>query len=132
MSSDGELFVLHDDDAKRLFNRPDVTNVEDLTIAELQAMPYDMTDGGAAAYHRLQIEGREKLSISGVEDVVRFDESCIVTTTSAGTLIITGEELHIGKLSLDGGEMQVDGRIDAVTYEDTEVRQGSFLSRLFG
>ena len=95
-------------------------------------MPYDMPDGGAAAYHRLQIEGREKLSISGVEDVVRFDESCIVTTTSAGTLIITGEELHIGKLSLDGGEMQVDGRIDAVTYEDTEVRQGSFLSRLFG
>lgn len=95
-------------------------------------MPYDMTDGGVTAYHRLQIEGREKLSISGVEDVVRFDESCIVTTTSAGTLIITGEELHIGKLSLDGGEMQVDGRIDAVTYEDTEVRQGSFLSRLFG
>ena len=47
MSSDGELFVLHDDDAKRLFNRPDVTNVEDLTIAELQAMPYDMTDASA-------------------------------------------------------------------------------------
>ena len=92
-------------------------------------MSYDMTDGGVAAYHRLQLEGREKLSVSGV---VRFDENCIVTTTSAGTLIITGEELHIGKLSLDGGEMQVDGRIDAVTYEDTEVRQGSFLSRLFG
>ena len=95
-------------------------------------MSYDMTDGGVAAYHRLQLEGREKLSVSGVEDVVRFDENCIVPTTSAGTLIITGEELHIGKLSLDGGEMQVDGRIDAVTYEDTEVRQGSFLSRLFG
>ena len=47
MSGDGELFVLHDDDAKRLFNRPDVTNVEDLTIAELQAMPYDMTDASA-------------------------------------------------------------------------------------
>lgn len=47
MSSDGVLFVLHDDDAKRLFNRPDVTNVEDLTIAELQAMPYDMTDASA-------------------------------------------------------------------------------------
>ena len=59
-------------------------------------MSYDMTDGGVAAYHRLQLEGREKLSVSGVEDVVRFDENCIVTTTSAGTLIITGEELHIG------------------------------------
>ena len=66
-------------------------------------MSYDMTDGGVAAYHRLQLEGREKLSVSGVEDVVRFDENCIVTTTSAGTLIITGEELHIGKLSLEGG-----------------------------
>ena len=82
--------------------------------------------------HRLELMDRAHLTVSGVEDVVRFDENCIVTTTSAGTLIITGEELHIGKLSLDGGEMQVDGRIDAVTYEDTEVRQGSFLSRLFG
>ena len=95
-------------------------------------MSYDMTDGGVAAYHRLQLEGREKLSVSGVEDVERFDESGVIMTTSAGTLIVTGEDLHIGKLSLDGGEMQVDGRIDAVTYEDTEVRQGSFLSRLFG
>ena len=43
-------------------------------------MSYDMTDGGGAAYHRLQLEGREKLSVSGVEDVVRFDENCIVTT----------------------------------------------------
>ena len=95
-------------------------------------MSYDMTDGGVAAYHRLQLEGREKLSVSGVEDVVRFDENCIVTTTSAGTLIITGEELHIGKLSLDGGEMQVDGRIDAVTYEDAPVQSGGFFARLFG
>ena len=95
-------------------------------------MPYDMTDGGAAAYHRLQLEGREKLSVSGVEDVVRFDENCIVTTTSAGTLIITGEELHIGKLSLEGGELYVDGRITSISYEDTPNRQGGFFSRLFG
>ena len=95
-------------------------------------MPYDMTDGGAAAYHRLQLEGREKLSVSGVEDVVRFDENCIVTTTSAGTLIITGEELHIGKLSLDGGELHVDGRIDSVAYEEGGREQGGFLRRLFG
>ena len=70
-------------------------------------MSYDMTDGGVAAYHRLQLEGREKLSVSGVEDVVRFDENCIVTTTSAGTLIITGSNLHIGKLSLEGGELRI-------------------------
>ena len=86
----------------------------------------------SAAEHRLELVGREWLTVSGVEDVDRFDETGIVMSTSAGTLVVTGEDLHIGKLSLDGGEMQVDGRIDAVTYEDTEVRQGSFLSRLFG
>ena len=82
--------------------------------------------------HHLELQGRERLTVTGVEDVERFDETGIVMSTCAGTLVVTGEGLHIGKLSLDGGEMQVDGHIDAVTYEDTEVRQGSFLSRLFG
>ena len=93
-------------------------------------MAYEMT--GGAGMHRLALEGREKLTVAGVEDVERFDDQYIVLRTGAGTLVVSGEGLHIGKLSLDGGEMQVDGRIDAVTYEDTEVRQGSFLSRLFG
>ena len=93
-------------------------------------MAYDITD--PAAVHRLQLEGREKLTVAGVEDVERFDDQCIVLRTGAGTLVVSGEGLHIGKLSLDGGEMQVDGRIDALSYEDTEARQGSFLSRLFG
>ena len=63
----------------------------------------------------------------------RFDDSCIVLATCVGTMIISGEELHIGKLSLDGGELHVDGEIDAVTYEDAPAAQrGSLLSRLFG
>ena len=63
-------------------------------------MPYDITDGGQV--HRLQLDGREKLTMSGVEDVERFDDTCIVLTTCAGTLVVSGEALHIGKLSLDG------------------------------
>lgn len=73
-------------------------------------MPYDITDPAAA--HRLQLEGRR---------------------TGAGVLVVSGESLHIGKLSLDGGELHVDGRIDALTYEDApEVRGGGLFSRLFG
>jgi len=64
--------------------------------------------------------------------VERFDETGIVMSTSAGTLVITGEDLHIGKLSLDGGELHVDGRIDSVTYEDDAQGRRGFLSRLLG
>jgi sporulation protein YabP len=84
------------------------------------------------AAHRLELDGRERLSVSGVEDVERFDETEIVMSTAAGTLLVTGENLHIGKLSLDGGELQVDGRIDSVSYEDSAQETGGLLHRLFG
>ena len=86
----------------------------------------------AAAAHRLELDGRESLTVSGVEDVERFDETGIVMSTAAGTLVVTGEDLHIGKLSLDGGELHVDGRIDSLTYEDQGSGRGGFLGRLFG
>ena len=85
-----------------------------------------------AAVHRLELVGRERLVVSGVEDVDRFDETGIVMSTAAGTLVVTGEDLHIGKLSLDGGELHVDGRIGSVTYEDEGQSRGGFFSRLFG
>jgi len=86
----------------------------------------------SAAEHRLELMGREHLTVSGVEDVERFDETGIVMSTSVGTLVISGEELHIGKLSLDGGELHVDGRIDSVSYEDEGRGRSGFFSRLFG
>ena len=82
--------------------------------------------------HRLELSGREHLTVSGVEDVERFDETGIVMSTSVGTLVITGENLHIGKLSLDGGELHVDGRIDSMSYEDDSQSRSGFFSRLFG
>ena len=81
--------------------------------------------------HRLELEGREKLTVSGVEDVERFDETSIIMSTCVGTMVVTGENLHIGKLSLDGGELHVDGRIDTVSYEDASGDQSGFFRRLF-
>ena len=95
-------------------------------------MMNDRNNMVSAAEHRLELVGWERLTVSGVEDVDRFDETGIVMSTSAGTLVVTGEDLHIGKLSLDGGELHVDGRIDSVTYEDEGRSQGGFFSRLFG
>ena len=82
--------------------------------------------------HRLELTGREQLTVSGVEDVERFDETGIVMSTGAGVLVVTGENLHIGKLSLDGGELHVDGRIDSISYEEVGTGRGGFFQRLFG
>ena len=93
-------------------------------------MPYeDMS----AAQHRLELDGRERLVVSGVEEVERFDEEEIVMNTTAGTLVVGGTGLHIGKLNLGGGELHVDGTIHTLLYEDTlPARQGGLLRRLFG
>lgn len=82
--------------------------------------------------HRVELDGRGHLLVSGVEDVERFDETGIVMTTCAGTLIVTGEELHIGQLSLDGGELRVDGRVDSLSYEESAAGRGGLLRRLLG
>ncbi len=84
------------------------------------------------AHHQLTLDGREKLTVSGVEDVERFDENMIVMSTAAGTLVVSGENLHIGKLTLDGGELHVDGQIDAISYEDQHYGKGRLFGRLFG
>ena len=84
------------------------------------------------AAHRLELIGREHLVISGVEDVERFDELSVVMHTVAGVLVVSGEDLHIGKLSLDGGELLVEGHIDGLNFEDAPARKGSFFSRLMG
>lgn len=95
-------------------------------------MSYDSAAYTApASAHRVELDGREHLIVSGVDDVDRFDENEIVMTTAAGVLIVTGESLHIGKLSLDGGELHVDGRIDSLTYEES-VSGGGLLRRLLG
>lgn len=88
-------------------------------------------DGGLGAPHHIMMEERSSLTVSGVSDVERFDENEIVMSTSKGTLVVTGEGLHIEKLSLDGGDLKVEGDIDALTYEDSRrERGGSLLSRL--
>lgn len=62
----------------------------------------------------------------------RFDESAIVLTTALGTLEIQGEDLHIEKLSLDGGDLRVEGTVSALIYETDERPRGGLLSRLLG
>ena len=95
-------------------------------------MPYEENRPRAEAAHHIILEEREQLSVSGVEEVESFDENTIVMLTNRGTLIVRGEELHIEKLSLDGGDLKVEGTIDSLTYEDRGGdRAGGLFARLF-
>ena len=83
--------------------------------------------------HHIILEEREQLSVSGVEDVESFDESTILLHTAQGALEIQGEGLHIEKLSLDGGDLRVEGRVNALIYEVGDGhRSGGFFARLLG
>ncbi|NLO47509.1 MAG: sporulation protein YabP [Clostridiales bacterium] len=79
----------------------------------------------------IALNARRKLTVTGVEDVESFDENTIVLYTTGGLLIVRGQGLHIEKLSIDGGELSVEGTVDSMSYEEESGKQGGFWARLF-
>ena len=69
------------------------------------------------AVHKLVLELRKKVTLTGVNDVCSFHENEVVLKTDSGVLVITGENLHVGKLVLEEGCVDVQGRIDMLSYE---------------
>ena len=79
--------------------------------------------------HGLRQEGRERLSVTGVLDVSGFDESTVLLETGLGELCVRGEGLHIERIDLEAGALELRGKIRELSYD--EVARGGFLSRLF-
>ena len=95
-------------------------------------MPFDEKNPSPAPTHRITLDQRRRLTVSGVEEVESFDENTIVMDTAQGMLIVRGEGLHIEKLSLDGGDLKVEGMVESLTYEEDRRGRGGFFSRLLG
>lgn len=91
----------------------------------------DKTDLALAVSHRLVLEGRDRLSVTGVLDVGRFDEMAAVLETGRGSLILRGENLHVEALDLEAGEVRLTGQVNSLSYEENAETRESFLSRLF-
>lgn len=70
----------------------------------------------ARIIHNVIIEGREKMSISGVTEVGNFDEGRVTLETGMGTLALTGERLHVNKLSVETGDVEITGLITSCSY----------------
>lgn len=84
--------------------------------------------------HKIAMTNRAEAGFTGIRDVISFDENQIVLDTDMGLLTIKGKELHVSRLTVEKGEMDIEGAIDCLSYSSNEAfrRQGeSLISRLF-
>ncbi len=84
--------------------------------------------------HKLVINNRQTSMVTGVLDVLAFDLNEILLETEQGMLMVKGSDLHVNRLSLEKGEVDLTGNIDSVAYSDVQAKMqqtGNFLSKLF-
>ena len=81
--------------------------------------------------HRLTLNERRQLSMTGVSEVVSFDDTAVVLRTELGMLVIQGKDLQLKTLSVEGGQVAVDGSVSSLHYEEPRTG-GSWLRRLMG
>ena len=70
--------------------------------------------------HACRLENRSAASLTGVREVVSFDENQVVVDTDMGLLTIKGKELHVSRLTVEKGELEVDGQVDSLAYSSNE------------
>ena len=81
--------------------------------------------------HNVIIDARRKISLSGIKDVLSFDDETAVLVTVMGKMTVKGENLRIVSFDNESGSLTADGKIHAVVYMSDEERQGGFFSKLF-
>ncbi len=89
----------------------------------------------STAIQNVILENREKLTISGVLDVLSFDDQIVIVETELGLLTVKGENLRINKLSLDTTEVIVEGTISSLSYSEKNLDKksggGSLIGKIF-
>ncbi|CDB24313.1 sporulation protein YabP [Clostridium sp. CAG:557] len=81
--------------------------------------------------HNLILKERKSLNISGVLDVDSFDDNAVVAYTDLGELTIKGSNLHINKINLDSGDLELDGEVYSLEYAEDRPAERGFFSKLF-
>ena len=81
--------------------------------------------------HTVTMDNRERVSVTGVEDVPSFNENEVVMTTQAGVLTMFGQNMHIARLSLDEGQLVVEGLIFGMDYADHQPEKVGLFTKLF-
>ena len=71
--------------------------------------------------HKLSLTNRGALALNGVVDVISFDLNEVLVETEAGMLMIKGKDLHVNKLNLEKGEVDIEGMIDVLSYSQVPI-----------
>ena len=79
--------------------------------------------------HKLTLNGRSQLTMTGVTEVVSFDEGAVILRTDLGTLVVQGQQLQLKTLSTDGGQVAVEGTVSSLLYEEDRPK-GGWMRRL--
>ena len=90
-----------------------------------------MGEDRIALPHKLTLNERRQLSMTGVSEVVSFDDTPVILHTELGTLTVQGKDLQLKTLSSEGGQVAVEGTVSALIYEEPRSR-GNWVGRLFG
>ena len=84
--------------------------------------------------HKLVINNRKTSMVTGVLDVLAFDLNEVLLETEQGMLMVKGKDLHVNRLSLEKGEVDLAGQIDSVSYSDVHhstKKNDSLFMKLF-
>ena len=95
---------------------------------------YNKTAQKKDVVQNIILENRNKLSISGVNDVLSFDDQIVILETDLGMLTVKGDDLRINKLSIDTSEVVVEGNIYNLRYSEKQAHKstgGSLLGKIF-
>jgi len=82
--------------------------------------------------HQISLKNRESMEVSGVTDVISFDERSVILNTVCGNMAVDGTALHIHVLSMEQGLVTMDGKIDSVTYYEQDYEENSGKRGFFG
>ena len=93
-----------------------------------------MEDRTTQKNHKLVVNNRKTSLVTGVLDVLSFDLNEILLETEQGMMMVKGTDLHVNRLNLEKGEVDLSGNIDSVAYSDVQShgkQQDNLFSKLF-
>lgn len=103
-----------------------------MNIYYIEGMVNKMEEKKVQGMHNLIMENRNKITLTGVKDIHSFDDELVLVETELGILTIKGLDLKMNKLNLDNSELNVEGKIIALIYSESEIeKKNKMFSKIF-